>query len=149
MRARAGPPADVSWTVPGPRLLSERRVRAVVKEALRHGGRPGIHLSVVFVSDAALARMHARHLADPSRTDVLAFDLGEGGTGPAGELYVSVDRARAEARARDLAPAAELALYVVHGCLHLCGHDDHEPRARAGMRAAERAVLKRLGYAAE
>jgi probable rRNA maturation factor len=142
------PPLDVSWAVPGPRLLSEAEVRAAVAAALEHGGRPGLHLAVVFVSDAELARLHRRALGDPRPTDVLAFDLGPQGGGPAGELYVSVERARAEARARRIAPEGELALYVVHGCLHLCGHDDRRPAARARMRAAERAVLSRLGYGA-
>lgn len=149
MKPRAGPPAVVSWNVPGPRLLSEREVRAAVTAALEHGGRPGIQVAVVFVGDRELARLHARHLGDPGRTDVMAFDLGEEGGGPAGELFVSVERARAEARARDLPPERELALYVVHGCLHLCGHDDHAPRARARMRVAEREVLTRLGFAPE
>jgi len=146
---RRSSPAEVTWTVPGPRLLSEVEVQAAVAAALEHGGRAGIPLAVVFVTDRELARLHARHLGDPSRTDVMAFDLGEEGGGPAGEVFVSVERARAVARARDLAPERELALYVVHGCLHLCGHDDHAPRARARMRRAERAVLARLGYAAE
>lgn len=146
MRQPVGAPLEVSWTLPGPRLLSEAEVRAVVSAALAHGGRPKLQLAVVFVSDLELARLHGRYLADPSRTDVLAFDLGQRGAGPAGELYVSVERARAEARTRDLAPEGELALYLVHGCLHLCGHDDRQPGPRARMRAAERAVLSRLGY---
>ena len=149
MSERPGPAALVSWTVAGPRLLSDDEVRAVVRAALEQGGRPQLLLSVVFVSDAELATLHGRHLGDPSPTDVMAFDLAEEGGGPAGEVYVSVERARAEARARDLAPERELALYILHGCLHLCGHDDHRPRARARMRAAERAVLARLGYAGE
>jgi probable rRNA maturation factor len=141
------PSAVVSWTLPGPRLLSDAEVSAAVRTALAHGGRPHLLLSVVFVSDAELARLHHEYLGDPSPTDVLAFDLaGGGGDGVAGELYVSVERARAEARARDLSPERELALYVVHGCLHLCGHDDRESRPRARMRASERAVLARLGY---
>lgn len=148
MSEPAGQPADVTWTVPGPRLLSDAEVVAVARAALEHGGRPGLHLAVVFVSDRELARLHDESLGDPSPTDVLAFDLGESGAGPAGEIYVSVARARAEARARGLAPEDELALYLVHGCLHLCGHDDREPRARARMRAAERAVLARLGLEA-
>jgi len=147
MRRPAGLPADVSWAVPGPRLLSDAEVRAVVTAALEHGRRPELHVAVVFVSDAELARLHRVTLGDPSLTDVLAFDLGRGEAGPAGELYVSVERARAEARARGIAPEGELALYVAHGCLHLCGHDDRRPAARARMRAAERAVLSRLGYA--
>ena len=144
MTSRPGPPAEVHWTVPGPRLLSEREVQVVAAAALAHGGRPELLVAVVFVSDAELARLHARHLGDPSPTDVMAFDLGEAGGGPGGELYVSVERARAEALARGLAPESELALYVVHGCLHLCGHDDRAPRERARMRAAERAVFARL-----
>lgn len=151
MRRRRGAPAQVAWTVPGPRLLSEAEVRAAVAAALEHGRRPGLVVAVVFVSDTELARLHGRYLGDPSPTDVMAFDLGEpglrrGDDGPGAELYVSVERARAEARARDLAPEGELALYVVHGCLHLCGHDDLRPGPRARMRAAERAVLARLGY---
>jgi len=147
MSARRATPAEVTWTVPGPRLLSVAEVRAVVAAALEHGGRPELALALVFVSDAALARLHGRCLGDPGPTDVMAFELGTDGGGPAGEVYVSVERARAEARARDLAPERELALYVVHGCLHLCGHDDRASRPRARMRAAERAVLARLGHA--
>jgi len=149
MKRPAGLPADVSWTLAGPRLLSDAEVRAIASAALEHGGRPELELAVVFVSDAELARMHASHLGDPSPTDVLAFELGELGQGPGGEIYVSVERARAEAKLRGLPPERELALYVVHGCLHLCGHDDRAPRARARMRSAERAVLARLGFANE
>ena len=144
MRRSPGPAPGVHWTVPGPRLLSEREVLSAVAAALRHGRRPGLRVEVVFVSDRALARLHARHLDDPRPTDVLAFELGSQGGGAEAELYVSVERARAEARARGLPPDQELALYVVHGCLHLCGFDDHAPRARRRMRRAEGRVLAEL-----
>jgi len=148
MRRLPPPAAGVHWAASGRRLLSEREVQATVAVALAHGGRPGLRVEVVFVADRALARLHARHLGDPSPTDVITFDLA-GGAGAEAELYVSVQRARAEARARGLAPERELALYVVHGCLHLCGFDDRTPRARARMRHAEAEVLGRLGYAPE
>jgi probable rRNA maturation factor len=144
MRRAAGE-IEVAWLPAGPRLLSDEELRRVARAALAHGGRPGLALSLVFVDDPTLARMHAAHLDDPAATDVMAFDLGEAGGGAAGELYVSVDRARAEARRRSLPPDRELALYVVHGCLHLCGLDDHRPRDRARMRTAERRVLGALG----
>jgi probable rRNA maturation factor len=140
---------EISWTVGGPRLLSDEEIRRTVAAALSRGGRPGMRLALVFVSDRALARMHARYLHDPRPTDVLAFDLGTAGHGPDGELYVSAERARAEARARGLPPDRELALYIVHGCLHLCGFDDHDPVPRRRMRAAERVVLAALGFAQE
>ncbi|MEZ6015267.1 MAG: rRNA maturation RNase YbeY [Planctomycetota bacterium] len=138
----------VTWCVEQ-RLLDEAAVVGAVTAALAHGGRAGIDVDVILVDDPTLADLHARFLGDPSVTDVMSFDLGEDGGGPAGELYVSVDRAVAVATARGVRPARELALYLVHGALHLCGHDDHEDDERAAMRAAEAAVLAELGYEAD
>ncbi|MBI5431582.1 MAG: rRNA maturation RNase YbeY [Planctomycetes bacterium] len=113
------------------------------------GGRGSAWFSVVFVSDLELARLHAEWLDDPTVTDVITFDLGDEPGGPVGELFVSVDRARAIAAERGGSEARELALYVVHGVLHLCGHDDHADGARRRMRREERRVLAELGYAHE
>lgn len=138
---------EVHWDVADDaQPLSDADLARAAEAALEHGGRPGLELSVVLVDDPALAELHARYLDDPGETDVISFDLGEDEPGPAGELYVSVDRARARARTRGVEPGRELALYVVHGALHLCGFDDHEPGERAAMRAAEREVMARLGY---
>ena len=131
------------------RPLSDRAARAAVRSALARGGREGIELSVVFVSDLELAQMHGRWLGDDRPTDVIAFDLGEEHGGAAGEIYVSLERAERHSAEHGLDPARELALYLVHGALHLCGHDDREARARARMRAAEAEVLDGLGYARE
>ena len=106
----------------------------------------GLALSVVFLGDAALARLHGRWLGAPGRTDVISFDLSDEHS-QAGELYLSATCARRTAAARGVAPQRELALYLVHGALHLCGFDDRAQRARARMRRAETTVLRALGYA--
>jgi probable rRNA maturation factor len=137
----------VAWSEEaGAPAVGDAFVRAALAAALAHGGRPGLELSVAFVSDREIAELHGRWLDDPSPTDVLSFDLGQEGPGPGGEIYVSVERARDEARARRLSLERELALYLVHGALHLCGYDDRERAERARMRAAEAAVLAELGY---
>jgi probable rRNA maturation factor len=100
----------------------------------------------VFVDDRALARMHGKWLGDRRPTDVISFDLSGEGSGPVGELYISAQCALTQSKARHLPVERELALYIVHGCLHLCGYDDRAPRARKAMRAAERAVLAELGF---
>ncbi len=135
---------EVAWASrkARPRGLSDVRIRRAAELALAHGGRAGAGLSIVFVDDAELASMHGEWLDDPTRTDVITFDLGDGD--PVGELYVSTERARDVAARRELDLVREHLLYVVHGALHLCGFDDHEPRERARMRRAERAVLARL-----
>lgn len=144
------PSAQVTWAADGVEpFVDEGEVRAATEAAVAHGGRPGLPVDVIFVREAELTRMHAEYLDDPTPTDVITFDLGASGEfepseGPAGELYVSVDRAIEVVKERGGSPRAELLLYVVHGCLHLCGFDDHEDADRERMRAAERAVCDRL-----
>jgi probable rRNA maturation factor len=136
----------VHWETRARRILTRREVVRTVQAALAHGQRAGLELAVVLVDDARLAELHERVLDDPAPTDVITLDLGAEGGGPAGELWVSHERARRVARRRGGSERRELALYLVHGVLHLCGFDDREPRARRRMRAAERAVLRALGY---
>lgn len=119
-----------------PRAFLQRVVRA----ALAQGGRPGLPVSILLTDDAGIAEVHGRFLGDPSATDVIAFDLGDGA-----EVVVSVETAARVARAHGYRIRDEVALYVVHGLLHVCGHDDHRAAARRRMRTAEAAVLARLG----
>ncbi len=132
------------WEVAA-RPLPDKEVERTVERALEYGQRSGIELSVAFVSDAALARVHAEFMGDPSPTDVISFDLSDGGPGPQGELLVSVECALRVAAERGVSPGRELALYLVHGVLHLCGYDDHDPEERQAMRRAETEVLDSLG----
>jgi probable rRNA maturation factor len=112
----------------------------VVAAALRHEGRTSMPVSLLLADDREIARLHARFLGDPSRTDVISFEMDG-----AADIAVSVECARREAARRGHSIRAELALYVVHGILHACGHDDVRARDRARMREAERAVLASLG----
>lgn len=128
------------------RFAPDSEVRRAAHAARKLGRREDLGLSVVFVSDARLARLHARHLGDRSRTDVITFDLSDDLGGIGGEIYASAPCARRTARARGVSARRELCLYVVHGVLHLCGHDDHERADRARMRAAEARVMRALGW---
>lgn len=119
--------------------LLRRLCRAAAPEAWRD-----CELSVVLVTDARIAEINGQFLGEPRPTDVLAFPLDgpDGSDRPlAGEVVVSAERAKAEAEARGLSPGEELALYVVHGVLHLAGYDDHDPASRRGMRKREAEIL--------
>lgn len=128
-------------------------MRRTVDAALDFGGRAGLAVAVVFVDDEFLRELHERFLGDPTPTDVITFDLDGGdtlahpGDAVACEIYVSVDCARRVALRRKEPLERELALYLVHGALHLCGYDDHASADRRRMRAAEARVLKSLGHA--
>ena len=81
--------------------------------------------------------------------DVVAGDVVAGETTVAGdlegEILVSWETAVRESKSYSWAARDECLLYVVHGCLHLVGHDDHDPAKRRIMRQAERSVLGLFG----
>jgi len=139
------------------------RVVAILDEnaAAFLGGCPAGELSLVFLTDPALAKIHADFMDDPTATDVITFE-GDTAAGLAGEICVSVDTAakyvglplvgrpgsaRRPAPALQDAFAAELTLYVVHGWLHLAGYDDLVPAKKRKMRAAEARAMKLLATA--
>ena len=109
---------------------------------------PSGELSLVFLTDAALAQLHADFLADPAPTDVITF-AGDPAHGTAGEICLSVDAALRHVRAlaprpSPLAFSTELTLYVVHGWLHLAGYDDLQPAKKRQMRRAESRAMRLL-----
>jgi probable rRNA maturation factor len=106
----------------------------------QQAGRLFSDLSIVLVGDREMAKLNEQFHHTPGPTDVLSFDYGDG----EGEIIVSVDHAFTQARRYLTTPARELALYVVHGILHLQGYDDHTPAQRRRMRAAERRLLAKV-----
>jgi len=117
------------------RNRQRRRVNTQKLRQLAEHIYTGQSLSIVLVNDREMADLNLRyhHVAGP--TDVLTFDYGDGQS----EIIVSVDQAYSRER-----PAHELALYVVHGILHLHGYDDRTPAQRRRMRAAERRLMAKL-----
>ena len=137
---RAGlPTPSLQVTDRGRPRTSRALLRRVVRAALVHGGAPLMPVSLLLCDDVEIAAIHARWLGDATPTDVISFAIDG-----AAELAISTETAARCARTRGHAVADEIALYVAHGLLHLCGYDDRGARARARMRAAERAVLASL-----
>jgi probable rRNA maturation factor len=132
-----------------PRLKLDRRSVAKVVHTLdRHrdefqGGCPDGELSLAFLTDPALARIHADFLSDPTTTDVITFE-GNPALSSAGEICVSADTAANYAKLHDRGFSEELTLYVVHGWLHLAGFDDLKPALKRQMRAAEKKAMALL-----
>lgn len=141
--------------------LLERVARYV---AAAEGFREG-QLSIVVVGKSAMAALHERALAVAGPTDVLTFDLGTDRRARRlnGEIYICADVARATSRRilrrapggaaiavpQPLAAArAELALYLVHGVLHLAGYDDLDDDSYEQMHAREDVLLRQLGLGA-
>lgn len=124
-------------------VTTARLIRAV-QAAL--AGRPCAGLTVVIVNDREIARLHQQFMADPTPTDVLAFDLRDSHNNDwvEGEVVLSAETAERQAKVFDAAPAEELIRYAIHGTLHLAGYDDHTAAGRRQMRREEDRILGEL-----
>ena len=107
-------------------------------------GRDRGEVSVRLLSARPMRALNKASLGHDYATDVLSFDHGQTPEGRLLEIVVCPEVAKREAKARGIAPEQELTRYVVHGALHLLGHDDHEPGAKQKMWRAQERVMKKL-----
>jgi len=123
-------------------------VRQAATHTLQSQGYARGELEIAIVSEAEMRRQHAHWMGDGSTTDVLSFDLREKADAGLvdGQLLVCGPVAKRRARSRRANWRGELLLYVVHGCLHLCGFDDHDEQAAQRMHGLEDEILCNLGW---
>ena len=124
--------------------IAVSRLARAVARALAAVGRPGGTVDVAVVDDAEIRRLNARYRGIGRRTDVLAFPL-EAPDAPGqlvGQIVVSADTARRQARRLHVPLALELDLLVTHGTLHLVGYDDRDPLEADLMHHRERDILR-------
>jgi len=129
------------------RPLNARTLRAITKSVL--AGLPGIEdweLSFYFVGAKRMAEINETHLGHSGSTDVITFDYNEPGLPGriAGEIFICVEVAVAQAREFRTTWQSEVVRYIVHSILHLCGHDDLKPTARRKMKQVENRLVRQL-----
>jgi probable rRNA maturation factor len=129
--------------VQGRRLpLSRALVRRVVEAVLKAERRQGL-ISVTFLGRDSMRRLNSAHKGHDRPTDVLSFPLEAPDGRLVGDVYICSWVARREAQARGISLREELIRLVIHGTLHVLGHDHPEgaERTRSGMwRRQERYV---------
>jgi probable rRNA maturation factor len=106
--------------------------------AARAARAAGAHGTVVLAADRTVQRLNARHRSQNKPTNVLTYSA------PAPEMLLALGVVRREAAAEGRRPAHHLAHLVVHGALHLAGHDHHHPGDARRMELAEARILHRL-----
>ncbi len=118
---------------------------ALVRTVLSAEKRVSASISIALVDNTTIHTINRKHLDHDWPTDVISFPLSDPDDPVlAGELVVSAEMAGASARDRDIDPELELALYVVHGLLHLCGYDDQSEEDILAMRHREHELLQRV-----
>ncbi len=121
---------------------------AIARRVLEAEGISCAEVSIALVDDPTIHAVNRDHLAHDWPTDVISFVLSEGADDRlAGELIVSFETAARMAERDGVGVWTELVLYVIHGLLHLCGHDDLTEEGAAAMRRREGELLRAEGLA--
>ena len=112
--------------------LSSARVASIARATLAGEHVRDAMLSITFLSNAAMARMNARHLGHTGATDVIAFGFAGSGKRSlvVGDMYIAPAVARANAIENGVPIREELGRLVVHGTLHVLGYDHPDADAR-------------------
>jgi probable rRNA maturation factor len=127
----------------GAGLIEEAAERTLTHQAVAGD------LTILLSDDGRVRELNRQYLGIDTATDVLSFPASEAdpdtGATYLGDVIISVSQAGAQARASGHGLEAEVQLLVVHGVLHLLGHDHAQPEGKERMWAAQADVLRQLG----
>ncbi len=174
LEGRQARPSERPSCFDDPASKIEGTISRTLVAALSSHGAPAAKLHVAIVDEDQIARLHRTFLDRSGPTDVLAFDLRDGVNKPAGplegpglescgppraerqsedklgkpiegDIVVSLAAAMQESGRRGHDVTAELALYALHGLLHLLGYDDQRVEEAAQMHDVEDRILTSIG----
>ena len=144
----SGPPEAVRGSR-GSRPVDLVRLRRRAVAVLRAAGEARAELSIALVDDATIRVLNGRYRGKPRPTDVLSFSLVEGEHADRrgrllGDVVISVETAARQARERRRGLDDTIAKLLVHGVLHLLGHDHEEDEEAQLMLAEERRIWRAI-----
>ena len=144
-----GPALAVAVNVLVPRSpVAVTRLEQIAREALRAERVSNAMLSITLMGNRGMAALNKKQLGHPGPTDVISFGFLRPPGGPViGDVYIGVEVARANAHAAGVSLREEIARLVIHGILHVLGHDHPhgESRTRSPMwRRQEKLVQRTL-----
>lgn len=124
--------------------IDRRKITKCAEVVLKKMNEGRAELSLLFVNDSYIKRLNRKYRNVDSKTDVLAFPMREGydfreNSLILGDVVISAETAKREARKRKIDVQKEILFYLVHGMLHLLGYKDEAPKDRKVM------ILKQSG----
>ena len=123
-------------------LTDRTALKLFIKNIFKKEKRSFESLSYVFCSDEYLLAINQQYLQHDYYTDIITFDLSEPNAALQGDIYISIDRVRDNAKQLDISIKNELHRVIFHGVLHLCGYKDKTPKDEKAMRSMEEKYLK-------
>lgn len=131
--------ADHPWLRP----LAESLLDQLSKEPPCSGYDEPLQLSLVLTDDPSIQELNERWRGKNAATDVLSFPLDEGPL--LGDVVISMDTAGRRVSEPEWSLEDEVLFLLIHGVLHLLGHDHMEPEDRTTMEATEQRLWTAMG----
>lgn len=104
-----------------------------------------LDVEISIVDDVVISQVHLDFMGIPGATDVITFSHGDRGSEDAmGELIISAETARSHGADYGQTFETELMLYIIHGLLHLAGHEDEDPADREAMESIQFNILEQV-----
>ncbi|MGD1089893.1 MAG: rRNA maturation RNase YbeY [Verrucomicrobiota bacterium] len=130
------------------RKINSRLLKKIVGTLLTELEIQETELGINLVAAPKMALVNETFLQHKGSTDVITFDYRDKteGTFLRGELFVCVDEAFLQALKYGTNWQSEVVRYIVHGVLHLLGHEDHQIAARRKMKCEENRLLRGLSH---
>jgi probable rRNA maturation factor len=129
--------------------IDSRALKRTAKRILEAAGEPRSTLSLTLVNDREMQKLNRTHRGKDRPTDVLSFPLEPGASGGEermlGDVVISVETARRQALDYAASIERELERLLIHGVLHVLGHDHEEKAERRRMEAEERRLARTIG----
>ena len=126
-----------------PLFSNKRLLQDFIPVIFKKEGKKLESLSFIFCSDSYLLKINKQFLNHDYYTDIISFDLSEPKSALiSGEIYISVDRVKENAKDMRISFEEEMKRVLFHGTLHLCGYRDKKKADVQQMRAKEDEYLK-------
>jgi len=125
-----------------PALKEKRRLKRFIEDLFVLQKAKLGNLSYIFCSDKHLLNINNEFLKHDFYTDVITFNLSSSKTQIDGDVYMSVDRIKDNAKMEGVSFKEELHRVIFHGALHLCGYKDKKKKDALIMRSMENKYLK-------
>jgi rRNA maturation RNase YbeY len=122
-------------------LKDKKILRDFVEVIFKEEGKALLSIDYIFCSDEYLLKINKDFLQHDYFTDIVTFDLSEG-METKGEVYISLDRVKENAKLLKITLGKELQRVVFHGALHLCGYKDKKKSEIVLMRQKEDYYLR-------
>jgi rRNA maturation RNase YbeY len=127
----------------GFRLRGWKRIKKLIDKVISEEGKISGDLNFILTDDITLREMNVKYLKHNYFTDVISFELGADRIID-GEVYISLDRVKINAKNYKVSYGNELLRVIIHGTLHLCGYDDKTDNERERMRKLEDFWIERF-----